>query len=277
MFPPQNCKAILIDMKERILAYLTTECPWRDTLYWYETTDSTNTRAKQLAKEGAPHGTVLIAGHQTGGRGRMGRTFQSPEGQGVYLSVILRPNCEPSQLMHLTCAAGVAMMDAVETVSGTRPQVKWINDLVVSSKKLGGILTEMSVSNGLVEYAVIGIGINCLQNENDFPSEISAIATSVCLAAKKTVSPEALAAAMVEELWKLSNSVFTHKAQIMDRYRENCITLGKDIQVIRGDSILPGKAVDMDDDGGLLVRYENGSVQTVASGEVSVRGMYGYV
>ena len=207
----------------------------------------------------------------------MGRTFQSPEGQGVYLSVILRPNCEPSQLMHLTCAAGVAMMDAVETVSGVRPQVKWINDLVVGSKKLGGILTEMSVSNGLVEYAVIGIGINCLQKETDFPSEISAIATSVCLAAKKTVLPEVLAAAMVEKLWKLSDTVFSHKAQIMDRYRENCITLGKEIQVIRPDSILPGKAVGMDDDGGLLVQYENGSVQTVSSGEVSVRGMYGYV
>lgn len=264
-------------MKERILANLAAECPWRDTLHWYKTIDSTNTRAKQLAKEGAPHGTVLIAGHQTGGRGRLGRTFQSPEGQGVYLSVILRPNCEPSQLMHLTCAAGVAMMDAVETVSGVRPQVKWINDLVVGSKKLGGILTEMSVSNGLVEYAVIGIGINCLQKEKDFPSEISAIATSVCLAAQKTVLPEVLAAAMVEKLWKLSDTVFSHKAQIMDRYRENCITLGKEIQVIRPDTVLPGKAVGMDDDGGLLVQYENGSVQTVSSGEVSVRGMYGYV
>ena len=264
-------------MKERILANLAAECPWRDTLHWYKTIDSTNTRAKQLAKEGAPHGTVLIAGHQTGGRGRLGRTFQSPEGQGVYLSVILRPNCEPSQLMHLTCAAGVAMMDAVETVSGVRPQVKWINDLVVGSKKLGGILTEMSVSNGLVEYAVIGIGINCLQKEKDFPWEISAIATSVCLAAQKTVLPEVLAAAMVEKLWKLSDTVFSHKAQIMDRYRENCITLGKEIQVIRSDTVLPGKAVGMDDDGGLLVQYENGSVQTVSSGEVSVRGMYGYV
>ena len=127
----------MIDMKDKILHHLTTECPWRDTLYWYDTIDSTNTRAKQLAKEGAPHGTVLIAGHQTGGRGRMGRTFQSPAGAGVYLSVILRPNCEPAQLMHLTCAAGVAMMDAVEAVSGIRPQVKWINDLVIHSKKTG--------------------------------------------------------------------------------------------------------------------------------------------
>lgn len=277
MFLLRNCKVTSIDMKERILANLTAECPWRDTLHWYDTTPSTNTLAKQLAKEGAPHGTVLIAGHQTGGRGRMGRTFQSPKGQGVYLSAILRPNCEPSQLMHLTCAAGVAMMDAVEAVSGIRPQLKWINDLVVNGKKLGGILTEMSLENGLVDYAVIGIGINCLQKENDFLPEISQIATSLSLAAEKTVLPEVLAAAMVEALWKLSGTVFTHKAAIMNRYRENCITLGKDIQVIRGDSVLPGKAIGMDDDGGLLVEYPDAAVQTVSSGEVSVRGIYGYV
>lgn len=264
-------------MKERILSNITTECPWRDTLYWYDTIHSTNTRAKQLAKEGAPHGTILIAGHQTAGRGRMGRTFQSPQGQGVYLSVILRPECEPAQLMHLTCVTGVAMMDAVEAVSGIRPQVKWINDLVVSGKKLGGILTEMSVDKGKVEYAIIGIGINCLQGEDDFPPEIASLATSLSLVAKKTVTPDALAAAIVEALWKLSGMLFTHKNQLMDRYRENCITLGKEVQVIHSDTIRPGKAIGMDNDGGLWIEYADGTAQLVASGEVSVRGMYGYL
>ena len=207
----------------------------------------------------------------------MGRSFQSPKGMGVYLSVILRPNCEPSQLMHLTCAAGVAMMDAVEAVSGIRPQVKWINDLVINGKKLGGILTEMALEKGLVDYAVIGIGINCLQKEADFPPEISQIATSLSMSARKTVLPEALAAAMVDALWKLSETVFTCKTQIMDRYRNHCVTLGKEIQVLRGDTVLPGKAIGMDDTGGLLVEYPNGTTQTVSSGEVSVRGMYGYV
>ena len=207
----------------------------------------------------------------------MGRNFQSPEGMGVYLSVILRPNCAPAQLMHLTCAAGVAMMNAVEAVSGLRPQVKWINDLVVGSKKLGGILTEMSVTNGLAEYAIIGIGINCLQKEDDFHPDIAQIATSLSIAAEKLVLPETLAAAMVEALWKLDENLFTRKAHLMAQYRQACITLGKEIQVIRGDTVLPGKAVGMDDDGGLLVEYPNGTVQAVASGEVSVRGMYGYV
>ena len=264
-------------MKDKILHNLSTECPWRDTLYWYEVTDSTNTQAKLLARSGAPHGTVLVAGLQTGGRGRMGRTFQSPEGKGVYLSVILRPNCPPSDLMHLTCAAGVAMMEAVEKVSAIRPQVKWINDLVVNGKKLGGILTEMSVDKGLVDYAIIGIGINCLQKSGDFHPEIAGLATSLSLAAGSDILPEKLAAAMIESLWNMSRILFRDKKQIMSVYKKNCITLGKEIQVIQSNRILPGKAIDLDEDGGLLVIYADGSSQTVSSGEVSVRGMYGYV
>ena len=264
-------------MKDKILHNLSTECPWRDTLYWYEVTDSTNTQAKLLARSGAPHGTVLVAGLQTGGRGRMGRTFQSPEGKGVYLSVILRPNCQPRDLMHLTCAAGVAMMEAVEKVSAIRPQVKWINDLVVNGKKLGGILTEMSVDKGLVDYAIIGIGINCLQKSGDFHPEIAGLATSLSLAAGSDILPEKLAAAMIESLWNMSRILFSDKKQIMSVYKKNCITLGKEIQVIQSNRILPGKAIDLDEDGGLLVIYADGSSQTVSSGEVSVRGMYGYV
>ena len=267
----------MIDMKEKILSNLSTECPWRDTLYWYPDIDSTNTQAKLLAGKGATEGTVLIAGHQTGGRGRMGRTFQSPEGMGVYLSVILRPDCVPSELMHLTCAAGVAMMEAVEKVAGIRPQMKWINDLVADGKKLGGILTEMSVDKGKVQYAIIGIGINCLQQTEDFPPEIAGLATSLSQAARRSILPEKLAAAMVEALWKMQDSLFRGKARIMAEYKANCITLNKDIQVIRGDDIRPGKAVDLDEDGGLMVEFPDGSRQIVSSGEVSVRGMYGYL
>ena len=264
-------------MKEKILSHLPTECPWRDTLYWYPVTDSTNTRAKQLAKEGAPEGTVLIAGNQTAGRGRMGRTFQSPDGQGVYLSVILRPDCLPAELMHLTCAAGAAMVQAVEAACAITPQIKWINDLVVGQKKLGGILTEMSLADGKVDYAVVGIGINCLQRAGDFPAEIADMATSLSIVCGKTVPPERLAAAMVEALWQMAGTLLTEKTQWMSRYKANCLTLGKEIQVIRGDTVLFGKALDMDENGGLLVQYTDGTTQVVASGEVSVRGMYGYV
>lgn len=264
-------------MKEKILHNLTAECPWRDTLHWYYATDSTNTQAKGLAREGAPHGTVLIAGQQTGGRGRMGRTFQSPDGQGVYLSVILRPGCKPEELMHLTCSVGVAMAEAVEAVSGIRPQLKWINDLVIGSKKLGGILVEMSVDKGLVEYAVIGIGINCLQSARDFHPEIAELATSLSLSADRPILPEVLAAAMVEALWRMDKRMLTDKEAIMAAYKAQCVTLGKQVQVIRADRIRTGTAVDLDADGGLWVRYDTGELENVSSGEVSVRGMYGYI
>ena len=268
---------ILIDMKEKILHNLTAECPWRDTLHWYSVTDSTNTRAKEMARMGAPHGTVLIAGHQTGGRGRMGRTFHSPEGKGVYLSVILRPRCKPEELMHLTCAVGVAAAEAVETVSGIQPQLKWINDLVVGTKKLGGILVEMSVDKGLVDYAIIGIGINCGQTQDAFAPEIAHMATSLSLVSGAAIPPEKLAAALVEAFWRMDPILLTQKDRLMAAYKSRCITLGKSVQVIRADSLRPGKALDLDMEGGLLVEYEDGSREIVSSGEVSVRGMYGYV
>ena len=264
-------------MKDKILKYLPTECPWRDTLYWYDTTDSTNTRAKALAKAGAPHGTVVLAGCQTGGRGRMGRQFHSPEDLGVYLSVILRPQCRADALMHLTCAVAVAVCDAVESACGIRPGVKWINDLVLSGKKLGGILTELSIDpgTGMADFAVVGIGINCAHKQADFPEDLQSIATSLAMEALPH-DPAALSAALVDSLWRLSCALGEKDGQ-MARYRRDCITLGKEITGHRADGVFPGTALDIDGDGGLLVRREDGSIITVSSGEVSVRGLYSYI
>lgn len=265
-------------MKEQILSQLTAECPWRDTLYWYDTIDSTNTRAKALAKEGAPAGTVLIAGNQTGGRGRLGRSFSSPEGMGVYLSVILRPGCKAEQMMHLTCAAAVAACKAVEKASGIVPGIKWINDLVCGKEKLGGILTEMSVSTtGLVDWAVVGIGINCCQKKEDFPPELQNIATSLLLQTGKSCSPALLAAHLTETLYETDLLLLSQKHRLMDTYRRYCVTLGKKILLVRGDESAYGEALDLDEDGGLLVRFTDGTEKVVSSGEVSIRGMYGYV
>lgn len=266
-------------MKEKILTHLPAECPWRDTLHWFNSTDSTNTQAKVMAQNGAPHGTVVIAGHQTGGRGRMGRSFSSPDGKGIYLSVILRPGCHAEDLMHLTCAAAVAMCDAVEETTGYRPGIKWINDLVGNGKKLGGILTELSVESksGLVQYAVIGIGINCSQSEDDFPEEIRHIAVSARTLTGKAVEQSRLSAAMISALWTMDAALMTHKTEIMNAYRKNCITLGQQVVVLRSDEKRYGTATDIDADGGLLVAYDDGTTETVSSGEVSVRGMYGYI
>ena len=263
-------------MKDRIIQNLQESCPWQDSLLYFESIDSTNTRAKELAFQGAPHGTVLIADHQTGGRGRRGRSFHSPAGSGIYMSVILRPHCPPSELMHLTSAAAVALCDAVENSCGFRPGVKWTNDLVYSQRKLAGILTELGFDNqGHVDWAIVGIGINCTQAESQFPEEIRSMAGSLASVSGKSIDRTKVAAAMMDALYRMN---LTEKEKILAQYRANCVTLGKEVSVVRADGIVHHcTALDIDDEGALIVRHADGHLETVSSGEVSIRGMYGYV
>lgn len=263
--------------KDLILSNLNAACPWQDTLRLYDTVESTNDLAKQLARDGAPHGTVLIADRQTAGRGRMGRQFLSPAGQGVYLSVILRPNCKAEQLMHLTCAVAVAMCDAVEKTVHMRPQVKWINDLILAERKVGGILTELSLDGDKVDFAVVGIGINCLQSQEDFPAELRSIAGSLSMAVDQPVDREALAAAMVDALHTMSLGVLSDKDACMAQYRTSCLTLGREVAVHAPDGIYTAVATEVDAQGGLIVRLTDGTERCVSSGEVHVRGLYGYI
>lgn len=261
-----------------ILSQLPSCHPWTDQIQYHDTIGSTNDEAKRLAANGAPHGTVVIAGHQTGGRGRMGRSFHSPVGLGIYLSVILRPDCAPGELMHLTCAVAVAMCDAVEKVAGFRPGIKWTNDLVFGKQKLGGILTELSLNaTGKVNYAVVGIGINCMHTPDDFPAELQAMATSLSAVTGTKVSPARVAAAMIETLESMSRDLLPEKAAIMDRYRTDCVTVGKEVSVHRFEEVRHGTAVGIDDEGALIVRFPDGHTEAIAAGEVSIRGMYGYL
>lgn len=264
-------------MKDLIISHLPASYPWQGNLYYFPIVDSTNTRAKEMAAEGAPHGMVLIADSQTGGRGRMGRSFHSPAGCGIYMSMLLRPQCPAQDLMHLTCAVAVAAADGIHAATGLRPGIKWTNDLVVGQKKLGGILTELSLdSDGNVDYAVIGIGINCSQTAEDFPEDIREIATSLALCTKKTVQRTAVIAQILVALQRMSENLHDPAATLL-RYRADCITLGKEISLVRGDEIRHGKALDVDEEGALVVEFPDGQIQAVQSGEVSVRGMYGYV
>lgn len=266
-------------MKEQILSMLAPGHPWGGLLQYYPQIESTNTFAKALALAGAPHGTVIVAGAQTGGRGRMGRSFHSPEGTGLYFTAILRPECEAADLMHLTCAVAVAAADAVEDVCGVKPGIKWINDLVCGQRKVAGILTELVLVPGSsrVAAAIVGIGVNCRQQEEDFPPALRSIAASLSLVSGKDVSPAALAAALIERLSALSPRLFTEKAAIMDTYRANCITLGREVSLHRADSVTHAAAVSIDDEGALVVEYPDGHQESISSGEASVRGMYGYV
>ena len=265
-------------MKEQILSKLSAAYPWKEQFHYFTEIDSTNDRLKIMARQGAPHGTVLIADHQTGGHGRLGRSFHSPEGVGIYFSILLRPNCKPQELMHLTCATAVAMCEAVESATGLRPGIKWTNDLVSGKRKLGGILTELGLNTkGSVDYAIIGIGINCCHQEADFPADIRTIAASLSMVTGKEVDRSAVAAAMMEALYRMGSILLTQKNAILNRYRENCITVGQDISLVRGEEIRHGHAIDVDAEGALVVRFPDGHTEAVNSGEVSVRGMYGYV
>lgn len=264
-------------MIDRIRQHLA-DHPWRDRIHWFDKIDSTNDLAKQLALDGAPSGTIVLAGLQTNGHGRMGRSFSSPAGMGVYLSCILRPNCPPAELMHLTCAAAVAGVKAVESASSIRPGIKWTNDLVIGTKKLGGILTSLQIDpqSGLVSAAIIGIGINCLQGEEDFPPEIRDMACSLSMHATQ-VDPAAVAAALIRQLEITERLLLTEKALLMAQYRANCITLGKAVSWQEGDRLHHGTALDLDENGGLILRTTDGSTKVVGFGEVSIRGMYGYL
>ena len=261
-------------MKEKIIQNLRESCQWQDSLLWFPSIDSTNTLARELARQGAAHGTVLIADHQTGGRGRRGRSFHSPAGAGIYMSAILRPHCAPQEIMHLTCAAAVAMCDAVEAAAGFRPRIKWTNDLVCGKRKIAGILTELGFDNsGNVDFAVIGIGINCLQQESDFPEEIRAIAGSLASVSGKKIDRAAVAAAMMDALYRMDLNLLSGTQDTLNHYRRDCITLGKEISLVRGDEIRHGTALDIDEEGALIVKFPDGRTETVNSGEVSIRGM----
>lgn len=266
-------------MDQQTVTSLLQSHPWKTTVRVLDTVDSTNTLAKQLARQGAPSGTVLIANRQSAGRGRLGRTFLSPGGVGIYFSVILRPNCPPQDLMHLTCATGVAMCNAVERACGFRPGIKWTNDLVVGTKKLGGVLTELSVdpATHLVDYAIVGIGINCRQKEADFDESIRNMACSVEMITGKEMDRSILAAEMVRKMYDLSQNLLTDKKAIMQAYRQDCITLGRQISVVRGIKIRHGIARSIDEEGALVVDFDDGTTEAVNSGEVSIRGLYGYV
>ena len=249
-------------------------------LHCVDEIDSTNTWAKRLALAGAADGTVAVANCQTAGRWRMERNFQSPRDKGIYLTVLMRPELSPEELLPVTAMGAVAVCNAVERVTGVRPGIKWTNDLVLNGKKLCGILTEMSLEGetGRVQYVVLGIGINVLHGPEDFSPEVRGIATSLRAETGRPVSRPALAAAEIEELDRLYAALRCGRtAAYRSDYRRDCVTLGKEVQILRADGRREHvTALDVDERFGLIVRGDGGETETIRSGEASVRGMYGY-
>lgn len=235
-----------------------------------QTVTSTNTIAKELAANGAKEGTVILAREQTEGRGRMGRTFYSPSASGVYFTIILRPQVTLEDSLLITTATAVAVSKAIETISGVPAKIKWVNDIFVGEKKVCGILTEASLNfeSGSLEYAVVGIGINI--STKDFPDEITQSAGSVF--SDKPNDTPVTSMLVAEVLNNLSNCIdsLTQK-QYLDEYRERSFLLGQEIVVLKGKQSTPAKAIDIDNKARLVVEYEDGSIEALISGEVSVR------
>lgn len=242
-----------------------------------DTVDSTNEEIKRRALAGAEAGLVVTAETQTGGKGRRGRSFQSLSGKGLYLSVLLKPNVPLDQVSQLTAWTAVAVCRAIEEVCGVRPQIKWPNDVLVDGKKLCGILTEMGVEaeTGALGYVVVGMGTNVSQTEEDFGPELCDLATSLHLLGAEVTRRE-LALALIAELDRM-NAAFPHgREEYFDAYSQRCVTLGKEVLLIRGDGTTQATAERLTGAFQLVVRRPDGTEETVSSGEVSVRGLLGY-
>ena len=241
--------------------------------------DSTNTECKRQAVAGAEEGLVVMAEEQTGGRGRRGRGFQSPKGKGLYLSALFRPDLEPGQVSDFTAWVAVAVCDGIEACCGIRPQIKWTNDIILNGKKLVGILTELSLvsETNTLDYMVTGIGVNVNQAVEDFSPEIQEMATSLSMVLGRPVRRADLAAQIILALDRMYAGYPEDRAEYLKKYRAGCITTGHQVQLITPAARRQAFALEIDDDFNLVVELYNGKRETISAGEVSVRGMYGYV
>jgi BirA family biotin operon repressor/biotin-[acetyl-CoA-carboxylase] ligase len=222
--------------------------------------------AMQLGIQAAPHGTVVLAESQTKGRGRLGRSWFSPKYKGIYMSLILRPNISPSASSVLTLLSAVSICEAVKIVTGLDAQIKWPNDVFIANKKLAGILTEMNSEVDKVNFVVIGIGLNV----NNDKKSLIAQATSLKEQAGQPVNRIIL---LQELLRGIESNYFLLEdkgaREIIDKWRNFSLTLGRRVKIYCQDKHIEGQAVDIDRDGALLVRKDSGLTQKVFSGDVT--------
>lgn len=262
--------------RTELLSSINTEWAGREILYFDET-DSTNTEIKKAAEKDAPHGTLAVADYQTMGKGRRGRSWTSPHGVGIWMSILLRPKLHPSCASMLTLVAALAVAEGIEEVCGLESKIKWPNDIVVNGKKVCGILTEMSTELECINYVVVGIGINA--NAEKFPEEIRETATSLLLETGNRVARSWLIGAVMKALEKYYG-LFLEKQNLsglLDAYNSKLANKDNVVRVLAPGREYTGTAEGINEEGELLVRMGDGELRTVISGEVSVRGIYGYV
>ena len=240
-------------------------------------TDSTNVRARKLGENGAAHGTLVVAEQQTAGRGRRGRGWESPAGSSIYMSLLLRPEFLPNKAPMLTIVMAYSVATALREQTGLDFRIKWPNDIVLNGKKVVGILTEMSTEIEYINHVVIGVGINV--NTEAFPEEICATATSVRRESGKTWRRAELIAAILRQ-FEVQYERFVKEedlAYLREAYDAILVNCNREVRILGEKDGYRAVALGIDDQGELLVRKEDGTVTSVYAGEVSVRGIYGYV
>lgn len=237
-----------------------------------ETVPSTNTLLREWAEKGAPHGTVLLSAAQTAGRGRRDRVFFSPDGSGLYLSILLRPRLPAAESLLLTTCAAASTALAIEALTGERAGIKWVNDVFLHGKKVCGILTEGAVdgTTGALRYAIVGIGVNVLPPAEGFPTDLAEVAGAVFPSGTETEGlREKLAAAILTRFFSYCSRL--REAPFFEDYRSRSLALGQPIRVLERGRERPAVALELAPDFSLLVREEDGTVTALSSGEVQIR------
>lgn len=264
------------DMSENALKSIRHTTWVGEEICYFPVVDSTNTKAKQLAEEGYPAGTLVVAEQQKAGRGRRGRSWESPQGAGIFMTLLLKPGIEPNNASMLTLVTALAVSDAITKQTGRPAAIKWPNDIVMNGKKVCGILTEMSAQIDYVNHIVIGIGIN-VHNES-FPEELSEMATSLYLETREHLNR----AALIEEIWENFERYYAVFLKTQDlsglvrEYDAHLVNRNQVVKVLDPNEPFEGRARGITPRGELIVDTWE-SRRLVSAGEVSVRGVYGYV
>lgn len=248
-----------------------------DDIIYYDEIDSTNNRAKQLGNEQDKRQLLIIADQQTAGRGRRGRAWSNPKGTNIAMSFKLHPEIEPQNASRITLIAALALVEAITKVTGLDAKIKWPNDIIINGHKVCGILTEMSSESDYIHYVVVGIGINV--NGKDFPEDIKQIATSLYIEGEQEVKRAVLLAEVIKAFEAYYKKFLETQdlSNMTEQYNSFLVHNNKKVKIISGTDVTEGVAKGIDSEGSLLVELRNGAIKHVISGEVSVRGINGYV
>lgn len=246
-------------------------------IIYYKQLDSTNTEIARLAVEGAAHGTVVVADEQTAGKGRRGRGWESPAGENIYMSILIRPDCLPDRAPMLTLVMAYSVAKVLKEHGFLDVQIKWPNDLVLSGKKICGILTEMQLKDNEIDYVVVGVGINV--NTSMFPKELKDTATSLYLESGRVSERETLVETIVEQFDEEYRQFLETQdlSFLKEAYNDMLVNVAREVRVLEPGNEYTAYAQGINYEGELLVRTTDGEEKRIYAGEVSVRGIYGYV